>query len=217
MGSVFEEHRICKNLSVWQQSHATETGGVYGEEENKFVFNNVLVGAKTKARFKLTNTNKVPCVVLCSIKPVATKHSAKFLDVFEVDPPRIEIAPHSHHYAMVSFNPPSMQHFTAIFEAAIEGVSQNQAKGRNLTFEVAGEGNLPRITILKPTIRNKKGQPLLLFKKNLVGKSETMPLVITNDGTLPSKVDIDMIDPDNVFHLKPTGDTQAVVSYDDEG
>lgn len=57
-----------------------------------------------------------------------------------------------------------------------------------LTFEVSGEGTLPRISIAKPTVRNKKGQPLLLFKRILVGQSQTLPLVIRNDGTLPSKV-----------------------------
>ena len=75
-----------------------------------------------------------------------------------------------------------------MFEAAIEGVPQNQAKGRSLIFEIAGEGNLPRTSIVKPTVRNKKGQPLLLYKRNLVGRTQTLPLVITNDGTLPSKV-----------------------------
>ena len=36
-----------------------ETGGVYGEDENRFIFNNVLVGMKAKARFKICNPNKV--------------------------------------------------------------------------------------------------------------------------------------------------------------
>ena len=59
---------------------------------------------------------------------------------------------------------------------------------RNLVFDISGEGNLPRISIIKPSIRNKKGQPLLLFKKNLVHHSQFLPLHITNDGSLPSKV-----------------------------
>ena len=43
-----------------------ESGGVYGEDENRFVFNNVLVGMRAKARFKVTNTNKVrACVRVC--------------------------------------------------------------------------------------------------------------------------------------------------------
>ncbi len=34
-------------------------GGVYGEDENRFVFNNVLVGMRATARFKISNPNKV--------------------------------------------------------------------------------------------------------------------------------------------------------------
>ena len=37
----------------------TESGGVYGEEEKRFVFNNVIVGRRAKARFKISNTTKV--------------------------------------------------------------------------------------------------------------------------------------------------------------
>ncbi len=70
---------------------------------------------------------------------------------------------------------------------------------------------------MKPSIRNKKGQPLLLFKKNLIGRCQVLPLLITNDGILPSKVDIDMADPDDVFKLSPTGQTQAVISDYDDG
>lgn len=132
----------------------------------------------------------MPCDVVFSVKPIVTKQSAKFTDVFEVDPSRAQIPSHSHVYATVTFCPPSMQGFSATFEAAIEGVPQNQAKGRNLTFEVHGEGNLPRISIMKPAIRNKKGQPLLLFKRILLGRSQTLPLIISNEGTLPSKVRI---------------------------
>ena len=81
-----------------------------------------------------------------------------------------------------------LQSYSAIFEAVIDGLAPNQARGRTLTFEVAGEGNLPRISVCKPTVRNKRGQPLLLFKKNLVGRTESLPLILQNDGTLPSKV-----------------------------
>ena len=56
-----------RNLTVWQHSQATENGGIYGEGENRFVFNNVLVGVKAKARFKITNTNKVSQYVYMSI------------------------------------------------------------------------------------------------------------------------------------------------------
>ncbi len=51
-----------------------------------------------------------------------------------------------------------------------------------------GEGNLPRISIVKPSVRNKKGQPLLLFQRLLLGRAQTLPLLVTNEGTLTSKV-----------------------------
>lgn len=110
-----------------------------------------------------------------------------------------------------------LQQYNAMFEAAIEVSMPNQAKGKNLMFEVMGEGNLPRISVLKPAVRNKKGQPLLLFKRSLVARMQSLPLVISNDGTLPSKVDIDMVDPDGVFTISPTGDTQAVIADTDDG
>lgn len=59
--SIFEEHRIVKNLNVYRYN-ATDLSsgaGVYGEDENKFIFYNVIVGHKVKARFKITNPNKV--------------------------------------------------------------------------------------------------------------------------------------------------------------
>ncbi|XP_052229341.1 hydrocephalus-inducing protein homolog isoform X3 [Dreissena polymorpha] len=221
LGSIFEEHRICKNLSVWQHTNSFESSGVYAEDEKKFVFNNVIVGRKATARFKISNNQKVPCDVLFSVKPLALKGSSKNQDIFEVDPPRAQIMNHSHVYATVTFTPPSMQdgpnmlNFSAIFEALIDGLSPNQARGKTLTFEISGDGNLPRISITKPTVRNKRGQPLLLFKKNLVGRTESLPLVLVNDGTLPSKVDIDLIDPDNVFQLKAVEGTNAIMADED--
>ncbi|XP_053402100.1 hydrocephalus-inducing protein homolog isoform X11 [Mercenaria mercenaria] len=214
LGAIFEEHRVCKNLSVWQHSNSLESSGVYAEDEKKFVFNNVIVGRKAVARFKISNNQKVPCDVVFTVKPLGAKSRQQ--DIFEVEPARAQIMNHSYVYATVTFTPPSMQSFSALFEAVIDGLSPNQARGKTLTFEVAGDGNLPRISITKPTVRNKRGQPLLLFKKNLVGRTESLPLVLLNDGTLPSKVDIDLIDPDRVFKLVPAADTNAIMADDDD-
>ncbi|XP_071173399.1 hydrocephalus-inducing protein homolog isoform X10 [Mytilus edulis] len=215
IGSIFEEHRIVKNLSIWQHSNQGDLytdGGVYAEDENKFIFNNVIIGRKAKARFKICNTNKVMCDVVFSVKPTNVKRAGQNQDIFEVDPPRAQISHHSHVYATVTFTPPSMQNFTAQFEAALEG----QTKGKSLIFEVAGDGNLPRITVQKPTMRNKMGQTILLFKKNLVGRTQILPFTLINDGTLPSKVDLDLMDPDNVFKIRPGTDTNAVMENDYE-
>jgi len=81
-----------------------------------------------------------------------------------------------------------VQAYSAIFDASIETVPQNQPKGRSLTFELWGEGNLPHIVVAKPTLRNKRGQPVLVFQRCLVGRTQTLPVVIVNDGTLTCKV-----------------------------
>ncbi|XP_070194710.1 hydrocephalus-inducing protein homolog isoform X4 [Littorina saxatilis] len=214
IGCVFEEHRICKNLSVWQHTMDDESGGVYGEEEKKFLFNNVIVGRKAKARFKISNTTKVPCDVVFQLKPVTLKGAPKIQEIFDVEPPRAQVANHSYMYVTVTFTPPSMQSYNAIFEAAIEGVSQNQARGKSLSFEVAGEGNLPRVTVARPTVRNKRGQPLLLFKKILLGTTQARPMELLNDSTLPCKVDVDLMDTDGAFMLQPTGSTQDTIGED---
>ena len=46
------------------------------------------------------------------------------------------------------------------------------SKYRNLTFDIQGEGNLPRINVARPTARNKKGAPVLLFRRLLLGRTQ---------------------------------------------
>lgn len=62
------------------------------------------------------------------------------------------------------------------------------SKSRNLTFDISGEGNLPRVTILRPALRNKQGNPVLLFQRLLIGQSQQLPLVLKNEGSVPAKV-----------------------------
>ncbi|XP_033116735.1 hydrocephalus-inducing protein homolog isoform X2 [Anneissia japonica] len=210
--SVFEEHRICKNLSVFLNNHQLdmESGGVYGEDENRFLFGNVLVGRRSKARFKIMNRNKISCDVVFTCKLNSSKVSSKLQDIFEVEPNRACIPAHSHVYAEVTFSPPSMQTYTGSFEVVVDGLSGSQAKQKNLGFEVQGEGNLPRITVSKPSIRNKKGSPVLLFSQILINRTQSLPFSLKNEGTLPSKVDIDLNSSDGGFILKAHSDTKLI-------
>lgn len=47
----------------------------------------------------------------------------------------------------------------------VEGLSSSASKGRNLTFEIQGDGNLPRIIVTKPLATNKMGNPIIVFNK----------------------------------------------------
>lgn len=73
MASIFEEHHLCYNSAQLSSEQFCHAESIYVQDENKFIFNKVLVGRSAKARFKLTNNTKVPCVLSLAIKYVASK------------------------------------------------------------------------------------------------------------------------------------------------
>lgn len=73
IASIFEEHRLCKNSNMLQCEQYQDAMGIYIQDENKFVFNNVLVSQSAKARFRLTNSGKIPCKLSLQVKAVPNK------------------------------------------------------------------------------------------------------------------------------------------------
>lgn len=114
----------------------------------------------------------------------------------------MQILPHSFTYATVSFTPPSISNYNIFLEAVLENVPSS-VKNRSIFFEISGDGNLPRFTVVKPTVRNKKGQALMLFKRSVVNHSDTQQLVFSNDGTLATKINFHLYDPDSAFKIRP--------------
>ena len=109
--------------------------------------------------------------------------------VFEVEPQRIQIQPFCSSFVTVSFTPQAIMQYMSVFEATLEtSLSSNIIKNKSISFEINGEGNLPRFTVLKPTFRNKKGQYLMLFRRNVINHSDSQQFILSNDGTLPAKV-----------------------------
>lgn len=84
-----------------------------------------------------------------------------------------------------------MQSYSAIFDVIVDGQAKANKDTRavpNLTFEVQGEGHLPRVSILRPAVRNKKAQTMMIFNKLLLGRQTVQQLLLLNDGVLPAKV-----------------------------
>jgi hydrocephalus-inducing protein len=84
-----------------------------------------------------------------------------------------------------------MQSYSAIFDVTVDGqakTTKDTRIGPNFSFELNGEGHLPRVTILRPAIRNKKAQAMMIFNKLLLGRQAIQQLVLINDGVLPAKV-----------------------------
>ncbi|XP_073706753.1 hydrocephalus-inducing protein homolog [Garra rufa] len=195
IASIFEEHRICKNSSMLQCEQYRNSMGVYVQDENKFVFNNVLVGQSAKAQFRLTNPGKVSCELSLAIKTVKVclqETSTPNAEVFEVTPTKMCIPSHSHAFATITFSPMTMHIYHAVFEAVLKGTTSQASapKPKALVFDLMGEGNLPCITVLRPVQRTNRGQPVLQFKRLLVGRRQSLPLVIKNNGNVPAQVSI---------------------------
>lgn len=98
------------------------SGSIFGIEENRFVYRNVLVGSRVVARFRIANRSNVPADVsfeVCAVGTVSPNQpngrsssrssQSTSCDSFEVIPDKAQIEPHSSSYANVTFCPTSMQ------------------------------------------------------------------------------------------------------------
>ncbi|XP_054255742.1 hydrocephalus-inducing protein homolog [Indicator indicator] len=81
---------------------------------------------------------------------------------------------------------------------------------QSLTFEISGEGKLPQVRVLRPVLKDRRGNPLLLFRKLLLGAWEKLPLVLQNSGAVPAQVLMDLLDEEGVFFLKASPTTKCL-------
>ena len=71
---------------------------------------------------------------------------------------------------------------------------------------------MPRVTVVKPTVRNHKGLPLLLYRQLLVGRSQTLPLVLRNNGNITATVILDVNNGGKSFHVVPSDEEGSDVA-----
>ncbi|KAJ3206444.1 hypothetical protein HDU82_004517 [Entophlyctis luteolus] len=184
--SIFEEHTICKRLELFNNQ-----SNVYAEEDRVFYFGAFLAGHQAQVRFKISNPYKVPCDISVITKPRSKTKSDAADFAFEVDPKRLTIPSHEYRYITAFFHPTSIQSYAGLFEATVENVDQSKTK--SLIFELRGEGTLPRVTVEKPLLKNKNGQPLLKFRRLFVGAAQTLPIVLRNEGITVAKVKLEWV------------------------
>ncbi|CAM4582676.1 unnamed protein product [Leuciscus chuanchicus] len=124
------------------------------------------------AKAKFRLTN--PGKVSCELSlAIKTAKNTMHNEVFELNPAKMCIPSHSHAFATVTFSP-----LTIVTASSLS------------TFDLMGEGNLPSIT------------PVLQFKRLLVGRGQTLPLVIKNNGNVPAQVSLVLQRHLEVFTLK---------------
>jgi len=191
VNQIFEEQRIVQTTSGFP-SFSGESG-LFGIDENRFIFPNVIVGRRASARFKILNPQKLPCDINIQVKPINNKIASKIQDVFDVDPIRSQIGPHGFVFVTIFFAPKAIQEYDCVFEASVEST----LKCKSLTFSVHGEGSLPRVQILHPSLKNAIGHGILNFRRLVTGRRESLPLVLKNTGNLPARIDLDLEDVEN--------------------
>uniref|UniRef100_A0A8C5EU15 Hydrocephalus-inducing protein-like n=1 Tax=Gouania willdenowi TaxID=441366 RepID=A0A8C5EU15_GOUWI len=199
MASILEEHYLCNNRSQLSSKQFCNAEGIYIQDENEFVFN-VLVGHAAQARFKLTNISKVLCTAVVRFLFL---QGSQNVEGFHLSTPTMTIPPQSHAFAVVTFTPQSMQLYSGVFKATIEGSSRRThiPKNKALNFTLTGNGILPSVCVVRPVLRTSEGCPMLQFGRILAGFSKTIALVLHNDGNVPAQVHIAMQDQHGVFNF----------------
>lgn len=210
--AIFEEHLICKRLELFNSQTS-----VYAEEDRVFFFGAYLAGQQIQAHFKIMNPFKIPCDVVFSTKSRGKGKGESSEFAFDVEPKRLTIPSHEYRYVTVSFHPTTIQSYVGIFEAMVENVTEG--KNRLLTFELRGEGTLPRVVVEKPSAKYKNGSWWLKFRKLLVGTSQTAAIFLRNDGIVPAKFKLDWTVKDtdeiecnmtHVYHTLKPQETRAI-------
>ncbi|XP_063716545.1 hydrocephalus-inducing protein homolog isoform X4 [Symsagittifera roscoffensis] len=224
--SIFEEHLLCQSLALFLKTNRVEhMQGIFCEGENKFVFLNVVVGKTAKARFKITNPHKVKCEVSFVITSgnsssggnASPSKKSNSPDVFDMEMKKALIQPHSSYSAEVTFRPTSMSQFWGSFEAVVEGLPTSLSqKFKPLSFELFGEGNLPKVSVLKPSVKNKKGLPVLMYRRLLIGQEQKQQIVLVNDGNLKSTIFVDLVDESGVFDIQQLSKNESVYEAGEE-
>ncbi|XP_068021588.1 hydrocephalus-inducing protein homolog [Melanerpes formicivorus] len=83
-------------------------------------------------------------------------------------------------------------------------------RAQSLSFEISSEGKLPEVRVLRPALKDRRGNPLLLCRRLLLGAWEKLPLVLQNSGPVPAQVLLDLLDEEGVFFLKARPSTKCL-------
>nr|XP_054593766.1 hydrocephalus-inducing protein homolog [Nothobranchius furzeri] len=212
---IFEEHFLCHSRSQLSSDQFREAEGIYVVDENKFVFNKIQVGRTAQARFRMTNTNNVSCRLKLAIRSVRPQASQN-MDIFGLPVTVLKVPKQSHALAFVTFTPKAAQHYSAVFQAMVEGSGSTTSENKRLEFGLEGEGNLPTIRVLRPVLRTSSGAPKMHFGHVWVGRRRTLPLVLLNDGNVTAQVHIYMMDKFGVFTIEDSSGNTSVHSTQPE-
>ncbi|XP_074407351.1 hydrocephalus-inducing protein homolog [Zonotrichia albicollis] len=199
--SVFKDYPICSSTELEYKLQSLEGMGLFVRDENRFIFNKVLVGQEAEAHFRICNAGRLPCDVALSILP--GEEQIPINNIFNLDPIKMSIRGSSSAIATVTFTPPDKQNYNCTFKASLVIPKGSvEVQPQILTFTISGKGQELPVTVVRPNARSKRGTAVLRFKRLQLEHSEMLPLVLRNSGTKPVKFMLQLEDEHGVFSLK---------------
>lgn len=193
MQSIFEEQMVINSLDPSSNVQSVISKSLYSIDENVFLFGTLVPSKDTKGqteKFKITNTNKIPCSVKLSVKPRTVSKSEGCS--FEVNPTSLKILPHESQYVCVCFKPTNIMSYGGIFEAIVDNGDPKSKSGK-LKFELRGEGVLPTVLMEKPNKIGDDNVIFLKFKRTRIGNTQKESIVLKNDGSVAATVQFEPI------------------------
>ena len=86
---------------------------------------------------------------------------------------------------------------------------------RTLSFELQGEGNLPQVSVVRPSLRDgTSGKLMVAFKRLLARLTSSVPLVLKNTGTIPAHVSVEVLHGGQSFSVHAHGSSAEVPCAD---
>ncbi|XP_068035430.1 hydrocephalus-inducing protein homolog, partial [Anomalospiza imberbis] len=208
---IFKEYLICSSTDLSHKLQSVKGTGLFVRDENRFIFNKVLVGQEAEAHFRIYNASHLPCDVVFSIKPLPGEEKSPINNIFKLDPVKASVPGSSCAVARVTFTPPDEQNYNCTFTASLDIPNGSaEIKPKILTFTISGKGHEPQLTVVCPSARSKRGNAVLRFKRLRLGDSETLPLVVRNNGIIPVKFMLHLEDEHGAFFLKGRTSTQRI-------
>lgn len=206
---IFEEQAVIASLSDVHSDDDDDSlpyqGSVFAVKENLFSFGTTLLSESESTqravaeRFKITNPNKVPAIVDFSIDES---------NAFTVQPASWEVPCFEHRFVTVYFHPTEMTEYRATFNAIVQDGAE--AATRALSFQLAGRGALPSVSVGKTAEIAADGSLRVDFGRLQAGRSRTRQLELRNDGLLPCTALIDFTAPTEHFTCSHAGSSVSL-------
>ena len=224
VATIFEEHAVVPSLDPLTAA-GERAGSYFAMRERAFDFGAVIAqmdvqggdkggadGDATAARgvsanLRVSNPNKVPCVVNFALKPKPGQPAEDF--PMEVQPSKCDLPPHEHRYVTVYFHPRAIASYAAVFEANVDN-GEGDPRTQSFSCEVRGEGTLPHVLLEQPSTLTDEGAPLLAFPRLLLGKTHAMPVTLLNNGIVPATVSMRLDAPGGAFSLLDGGEPSTL-------